>query len=194
MFESIHLLFIDPRHGEFRCACDLSSTSSASEAFPKCKSEKAHLGVSIVQLLLENPPIRWKELHQTSRFLQNRESRIVDVCGSRLNPSTCLMAIPDTPSTHQVPGILRQSRTSTKHTSGTQKSQKLHGNVGCFRAVRCLQIAKKILLLIQSIHLDLQSAESGSKSDPQQMNLLAFEQRSSVELFPSLHGKILLNC
>ena len=117
-----------------------------------------------------------REFSQTSRFLPSRESRFVEVCGSRLNPSPCLMAIPDTPSTHRVPGFLRQSRTAAKHTSGTQKSQGLAENVGCFRAVRCLLIVRKSFL-IQSIHMDLQSAESVSKYDSQQKNLLAFEQK-----------------
>ena len=53
----------------------------------------AYLGVSIIQFAEYVPPVRRVEF-QASRFLESRGVGIVELCGSHLNPSLFLMAIP----------------------------------------------------------------------------------------------------
>ena len=106
-------------------------TSSASERFPKCNSEKPYLGVfhRANFLIIRNSSGTMEKSHHTSRFLQNR--------GLGLLKSAVLVSILIhvswqflTQSTHRVPVFLRHSRTGAKHASGAHKSQGLAGNVG----------------------------------------------------------------
>ena len=100
-------------------------------------------------------------------------SLFVELCGSRLNPSPSLMAIPgkdgeilsgagcsktfpEVPIEFRVQCGIPESRLNIP--SGVRNSRGATGNAGQSRAARCLRIVK-FFLFIQSIHLVLQSPD-----------------------------------
>ena len=133
---------VDPRNGEFRSWC-----------------AHAHFGLEVDSPALKviwvwefSAPVRCIEF-QGSRCLENRGVGIVELCGSRLNPCPCLMAIPSNDGDildfqerflkyTSSPCMVRQPRIAAKHGSGTRNSRGLTGNVGHSRSARCLRIEK----------------------------------------------------